>query len=84
MCDNINFVDGKQASNQGELKKILGGEIVADKGYGEDALNDDMCLCPVDFKETAKLYGYTASKNDLTGEYDSFDTWFYKMEQPND
>lgn len=36
------------------------------------------CLCPVDLEKTAEMNGYISSKLDRDGEFDPFDTHFYR------
>jgi hypothetical protein len=82
MCDGINFEDGTYCETQGQLKAKLGNIVKYYDGV-DNALEDVSCLCPVNFIKTAELHGYYISKNDPKGEFDAFDTWFYKQTKHN-
>ena len=65
-------------SNQGELAEALGGDLVHDSGYADNAYQPDMCLCPIDLEATAQKHGYTPSWYDSADERDPFSIHFYK------
>jgi hypothetical protein len=90
MCNDV-CVDGKYANNQGELQNLLGGDLICDHRYIEDAESNkvhdfvkaafasEACLCPIDLVKTADKYGYSVTDKGEDGEYDPFTFYFVKQ-----
>ena len=64
MCTLVE-VDGVICDFQAELMDALGtADLVPDTahGYGDDDIQQAMCLCPVDIEATAAKHGYRAER----------------------
>jgi hypothetical protein len=55
MCTEV-LIKGEIAENQGDLARLVGGDLVIRDGY--DGYAPSICLCPVDIEATAAKHGY--------------------------
>lgn len=63
MCVSA-IVDGDEITSAGKLRQRLGRRnVVIRDGYG--AVPFRSCLCPVDVRESARLAGYSAKRDDF-------------------